>query len=110
MKYLAVIMAALCLSLASVPCCTFTDDCRDNGIHLDCNDTHNEPDDHSCAACSPFFTCNGCPGFILQSFDCKLVVTENPSPIKVSFYKANSYTALLKTLFRPPRVSAAFRV
>ncbi|RAV29151.1 hypothetical protein [Sinomicrobium soli] len=104
MKYLAVIMAVLCLVLSSVPCCVFTDNCREDNTHQDCNGTHEAPDDHSCAACSPFFTCSTCPGFVLQSSDYEFPAGDTIPGKKIVFYLAGTYSAFFATLFKPPRM------
>lgn len=60
MKIIGYILAIYIILLSAVPCCSF-DNCPEDKTEQNSN---YEPGDNDCGNCSPFFTCEGCGGFV----------------------------------------------
>jgi hypothetical protein len=60
MKIIGYILAIYIILLSAIPCCSF-DNCPDDKTEQSSN---HEQGDEDCGNCSPFFTCEGCGGFV----------------------------------------------
>ncbi|WP_228237676.1 DUF6660 family protein [Allomuricauda sp. M10] len=87
MKFIAVILSLVTLTLSSYPCCQETSTCSSISDVLDnCSDDDRPEAPHDKdTPCSPFYTCGRCPGFTITyetleliSMDCELLTAPIP--------------------------------
>src|SRR5688572_26201678 len=97
MKIIAFLMALVVLFGTIYPCCP-SDGCQDE-ITAPVSNEPSDPD-----ACSPFFACNSCAGFVTIIKPFILNVPENKDPLYFEKYKSFTIADFYSSLFQPPRL------
>ena len=104
MKILCFILSFYVLFLASAPCC-LEEKCSDE-IKTAQSDNHSQDyNDNDCNACSPFFTCGTCSGFVFTKIEVNFKEVDFIKTNFVEFYKSPFANNFFAKIWQPPKIS-----
>jgi hypothetical protein len=102
MKFLAIILSIIVVTLAVAPCCT-DDNCEDE--YCQTEQAHNKGSDKPESPCSPFVSCTCCPGVcIAPSIGCvvaPITVVEKT----ITLYKQSIVSFYCANIWQPPKIA-----
>ena len=101
MKFLGYILAFYIILLSAVPCCSF-DNCSEDKIEQSSN--HEQGDD-DCGNCSPFFTCEGCGGFVFTAEPFNFQSTSSFQGKVFTGYVESIVPDIHYEFWQPPRIA-----
>lgn len=104
MKILCFILSLYVLFLVTAPCCS-DDNCNDE-IKTKYTENHSqEHKDSDCNACSPFFTCGTCSGFVFTWVGVDFKEVPFIKDKSVAVYKSQFANDFFAKIWQPPKIS-----
>ncbi|WP_394353506.1 DUF6660 family protein [Pedobacter foliorum] len=107
MKFLALLLSVIVLTLTAAPCCAF----EKNETHVhkayseEKHDKCPDPDDDCCKNCSPFYVCGTCIGFTINNLSV-LTFTLHLKPIQHNYiYIPVKLRQMPYSIWQPPKLS-----
>lgn len=103
MKYLSSILALVVLLLSVAPCFV-EDNCMDETFETANNQQQND-DDCNKNCCSPFFNCNTCAGFVVNSFHFSITHIVKQPEKKIGIATVAPISDFPYSVWHPPQLA-----
>jgi hypothetical protein len=105
-KFLALLLSVVVLTLTTVPCCPF----EENATHVhetsseEKHDKCPEKNDDCCKSCSPFYVCGSCIGFTINNIPA-LTFVIHLKPIQHNYiYIPVELRQMSSSIWQPPKL------
>lgn len=103
MKYLSFILALMVVVLSTTPC--FAEDkCLEQTFETS-NNQHQNDNDCNKSCCSPFFSCNTCAGFAINSFYFSISHTVKQPEKKLGLITTSVVSDFRSSIWQPPKIN-----
>lgn len=100
MKFISLILAVYVLLLSAVP--SFIED---KCMQEHTTEQGQNEQDEDCSCCSPFFNCNTCTGFVIDSFYFSTINSIQPPVKKAGAIPAPSVSDFPYSIWHPPQLA-----
>ncbi|WP_394342460.1 DUF6660 family protein [Mucilaginibacter limnophilus] len=102
MKFLYLILSVYVLMLSVIPCCT--NDICNKVVVEQANIKNGYNTNSNCAACSPFYCCVSCTGFVVLPETIQYATIVTVITGQYSLYPTSSVKDLPLPIWQPPRL------
>jgi hypothetical protein len=103
-KFFAIILSLYVLLLSARPCCA-DNDCADEIAPKKELADHKAPLEKHCEACSPFFKCGSCAGFILSKPISPVLIMAGKPIQSFAPYRQPNLNKITLAIWQPPQLS-----